>query len=202
MLNEARTMEYLTRQGYPVPAVDQVSADGCDLFMQRVEGPSMVNAVAHAPWTIFRQADVLAGLHRRLHELDPPDFLPAARIGAGDRIVHLDLHPLNVIIGGDGPVVIVWTSACIGDPVVDVGLAWILMSAGEIPGGVVARSTLGLGRSLMVRRFVQHFDREEIVQQLPAIITWKARDPHMSPDEISAMWHVTKRAGPTRTSHP
>ena len=114
MALEARTMDYLRGQGYPVPAVEEVSDDGCDLVMERVNGPSMLESLAHAPWNVRRQADVLADLHRRLHEVAPPGFLPPAPVGQGDQVVHLDLHPLNVLIGPKGPVVIDWPNAAPG----------------------------------------------------------------------------------------
>ena len=37
------------------------------------------------------------------------------------------------MIGAQGPVVIDWPNAARGDPLVDLGLAWVLMAAGEIP---------------------------------------------------------------------
>ena len=128
-------MEYLRHQGYPVPAVEELSADGGDLVMERIDGASMVEAVGRSPWAVRRQGGILADLHRRLHDVPSPDFLGPAPVGRGDRVLHLDLHPLNVLMGPKGPVVIDWANACLGDPGVDVALAWVLMSAGEIPGG-------------------------------------------------------------------
>jgi hypothetical protein len=37
MAQEAQTMEYLYRQRYPVPAVEELSDDGADLVMERVD---------------------------------------------------------------------------------------------------------------------------------------------------------------------
>lgn len=186
--SEARVMEYLRGQGYPVPAVESLSEDGCDLVMERVAGPSMVQAVARAPWTVRRQGAVLADLHRRLHEVPAPDFLPPAPAwAAGTSILHLDLHPLNVLLGPRGPVVIDWPNAVVGDPDVDVALAWALMEAGEIPGGGVAAKLLGLGRSLLVRGFLARSDRRQVARRLADVVEWKAADPHMSRREVVAM---------------
>jgi aminoglycoside phosphotransferase (APT) family kinase protein len=66
---------------------------------------------------------MLAELHVQLHDITAPDLLRPAPIGAGTAVLHLDLHPLNVIIGRNGPVVIDWTGASVGDPDLDVGLA-------------------------------------------------------------------------------
>jgi aminoglycoside phosphotransferase (APT) family kinase protein len=194
MVQEALTMEYLRGEGYPVPAVEEVSADGGDLVMERIDGPSMVEALGREPWAVRRQARVLADLHRRLHEVRPPDFLGPAPVGRGTCVVHMDLHPLNVIVGQRGPVVIDWTNASIGDPAVDVGLAWVLMSAGEIPVGRVVGTLLGWGRALLVNGFIARFDRDDVARKLREIVAWKVRDPHMSPGEVAAMWRVVDRA--------
>lgn len=194
MATEARTMTYLHQAGYPVPAVDEVSADGTELVMERIDGPSMVQALGQAPWTVRRQAAVLAELHCALHDVGDPGFLPAAPLGAGTSVLHLDLHPLNVIIGKKGPVVIDWGSASVGDPDIDVGLAWVLMAAGEIPGGAVMARLLGWGRSLLVNGFLARFDRQRVAGMLRAIAEAKVKDPHMSEREAQAMWRVVARA--------
>src|SRR5580704_8696061 len=49
MREEARIMEYARAHGYPVPAVSEVSDDGTDLVMQRVDGPVMLAAIARRP---------------------------------------------------------------------------------------------------------------------------------------------------------
>jgi aminoglycoside phosphotransferase (APT) family kinase protein len=192
--HEARIMTYLHEQGYPVPAVEEVSDDGRDLVMERIRGISMVDAIGKAPWSVRRQAKTLARLHMQLHDIPAPDFFPRAPIGHGERVVHLDLHPLNVMVGPRGPTVIDWTNASAGEPVLDVGLAWVLMAAGEIPGGQVMAKLLGWGRALLVNGFVDQFDRREVGRRLREVVTWKVRDPHMSEAEIAGMWKLVDRA--------
>ena len=194
MAQEARIMTYLREQGYPVPAVEELSDDGTDLVMERIEGHSMVDALTKQPWTVRRQARTLAELHDELHQVAPPDFLPAAPVGSGECVVHMDLHPLNVIIGSAGPVVIDWTNAGVGDPNVDVGLAWVLMAAGQIPGPRVVVSLLDQFRRLLVNGFVSHFDRAEVVARLREVVEWKVGDPHMSEAEVAGMWKVVSKA--------
>jgi aminoglycoside phosphotransferase (APT) family kinase protein len=187
-------MSYLHEQGYPVPAIEEVSEDGRDLVMERIRGTSMVEAIGKAPWSVRRQARVLARLHKQLHEIPAPDFLPRAPIGRGDRVVHLDLHPLNVMVGPHGPTVIDWTNASAGEPDLDVGLAWVLMAAGQIPGSAVMAKLMGWGRALLVNGFLDQFDRTEIGRRLREVVTWKVRDPHMSQAEVAGMWSLVERA--------
>jgi aminoglycoside phosphotransferase (APT) family kinase protein len=195
LAHEARTMTYLLEQGFPVPTVEEVSDDGSELVMERIDGPSMVGAISRAPWSILRQADTLAELHLRLHDLAAPDFLRAAPVGNGDRLLHLDLHPLNVLIGPRGPVVIDWPNAARGDPLVDVGIAWVLMSAGQIPSNQVVARVLGWGRSLLVNRFLSHFDRSAVAAGLRDVVAWKVNDANMSGKEIEAMWKLAHSVG-------
>lgn len=194
MANEARTMAFMREQGYPVPAVEEVSDDGFDLVMERIEGVTMVEALGKAPWTIRRQGATLADLHRRLHEIEAPAFLPAAPVGTGTKVIHLDLHPLNVMIGPKGPFVIDWPNARRGDPDVDVGLAWVLMAAGQIPGGGLKARLMGLGRSLLVNSFLSGFDRSAVSRLLPQIVEMKAQDAHLSEAEVAGMWNVVQQA--------
>jgi aminoglycoside phosphotransferase (APT) family kinase protein len=193
MAQEARTMSFVRDQGYPVPAIDGLSDDGLDLVMERIEGVSMVEAIGQAPWTVRRQAATLADLHLRLHEIEAPDYLPAAPVGTGTKILHLDLHPLNVMVGPQGPVVIDWPNASRGDPSVDVGLAWVLMAAGQIPGNRLEAVLMAFGRALLVNGFVSHFDRTNVAGFLRDIVEMKVKDPHMSETEVKGMWKVVER---------
>jgi aminoglycoside phosphotransferase (APT) family kinase protein len=195
LTEEARVMEYVRSQGYPVPAVEEVSDDGSDMVMERIEGIDMVAAITKRPWTIPRQGRVLADLHRQLHELTAPDWLRDAPVGRGDRVLHLDLHPLNVMIGRRGPVVIDWTGACRGDPAVDVGLAWVLMTAGDVPTGRLLGMILGRARSVLVKNFLGSFDVGVVKQSLGDVVAWKTSDPHMSVSEQDRMWQVVKDFG-------
>jgi hypothetical protein len=193
MAVEAQTMEYLHGQGYPVPAIAELSQDGTELAMERLDGPSMLGWLSRRPWTVRSQGAVLADLHHRLHAVVPPSFLPTAPVGGpGGHFLHLDLHPLNVIISRKGPVVIDWSNAAHGQASVDVALAWVLMAAAEVPGGGLKGRTLGSFRGLLVNSFLNHFERGPLVGSLKEVVAWKVRDPHMAPGEQQAMWRLVE----------
>jgi aminoglycoside phosphotransferase (APT) family kinase protein len=126
---EAELMRYLRQAGYPVPEVFDV--DGPDLVMERLEGPDMLAALARRPWQAARYARLLAGLHDRLHQLAAPAGLRRP-YGAGDRVMHLDLHPGNVMLTADGPVVIDWSNASAGPPGADVAMTIVIMACSEV----------------------------------------------------------------------
>jgi aminoglycoside phosphotransferase (APT) family kinase protein len=187
MALEARTMEYARNAGFPVPAVSELSADGCDLVMQRLDGPVMMARLGRRPWTIGHQGSLLAELHRRLHEIEAPEWAVPAPSGSGDRLLHLDLHPLNVILTPTGPMVIDWTRASRGDPLTDVALTWVLLASAAIPAGRLKAAALGWGRDALVRSFLAPFDRDLVRSELAAVVAWKSEDPNMSEPERRAM---------------
>ena len=102
---EALVMRHALAAGYPVPRVLEVQPDA--LVLERIEGPTMLQVLFRRPWTLGRQAAMLAALHVRLHEIAAPPGLGS--VGPGDRLLHLDLHPENVILAAGGPVVVDWT---------------------------------------------------------------------------------------------
>ena len=184
---EAQAMEHARSHGYPVPAVEEITADGTELVMGRITGPSMITPLSRRPWAMKEYAAILAGLHLRLHRIPGPVWLPVAPGSAGDRIVHLDLHPLNVILSPTGPVVIDWSNAARGCADVDVAATWVLLAAAGIPGGRAMAALLGRLRSPFVKAFLGHFDLEAVRQELAATVEWKIHDPNMTVAEQRAM---------------
>jgi aminoglycoside phosphotransferase (APT) family kinase protein len=199
MAAEARVMEYVRGHGYPVPAVDHLSDDGTDLVMERVDGPSMVEVLGRRPWTLGAQGAILGHLQRRLHEIPVPDWLAPGPGAPGDSFLHLDLHPLNVLVGPAGPVVIDWTNARSGQAPFDVALTWVLMTAGEIPGNRLRAAVMGRARGLLVGSFLRGFDLAPVRATIRSVVTWKVADPHISDVEQERMWDLVGRVeGPGR----
>lgn len=199
MALEARTMEHVRAHGYPVPAVEAISGDGSDLVMERVEGPSMATDLGRRPWKVGRQGAALADLHQRLHAIPVPAWLPPAPCGAGDSLIHLDLHPLNVIVARQGLVVIDWPNAARGDAAADVALTWALMAAGSIPSGRARAMLLARGRRFLVDSFLGRFDRSEAAEaraRLAEVVAWKVKDPNMTPAEQAALWSLVGKREP------
>ena len=190
-------MEYVRSHGYPVPAVEEVGEDGSELVMERIYGSSMVDFMSKRSWTIRHQGAVLADLHRRLHKIPPPDSLPPAPVGQGESFLHMDLHPLNVMVTAKGPIVIDWPNAARGDPAVDIGLAWVLMAAGDVPAGRLIGAVLGWARASLVNSFLANAepDLDRVKQMLPEVVGFKVRDPHMSESEQQAMWRTVEKFG-------
>jgi aminoglycoside phosphotransferase (APT) family kinase protein len=175
---EAAVMEHARRHGYPVPAVLGVSGDA--IVLERVEGPTMSADLRRRPWRLRSHAALLVRLHGALHELDAPPGL--ARLGSGDRLLHLDLHPENVMLSPAGPVVIDWTNARVGDPAVDVALSWVILATSG-----------GRGGRLFLRSFLPHFERVELVRALPAAAEYRLADPNVTGEERDAVRRLREK---------
>jgi aminoglycoside phosphotransferase (APT) family kinase protein len=190
--HEARIMRYVRDLGLAVPAIHEVRSAGTEIVMERVEGPTMLDAIARRPWTLARHALVLAEFHRRLHGLDAPKWLPQLPDG-GSCIVHLDIHPLNVLYGPDGPVLIDWTNAARGCAETDLAQTWLIIAASDTSDqGFVARVGAPLKRYLAAR-VVREFDRDAIVPFLRPVAESRAQDRNIRPGEVETMFRIVDR---------
>lgn len=121
---EATVMTHAHRHGVPVPRV--VHASGPDLVMELVEGPTMLEDLLAHPDRAAAHGRLLAQLHRGLDSVPP---VPPVRPGADERrLLHLDLHPGNVLLSDTGPVVVDWTNAASGPRPLDVATTWIVLA--------------------------------------------------------------------------
>lgn len=123
--HEAAVMAHVAAHGYPVPAV--YAADGPDLVLERLDGPTMARVLLAGELDPVVAARMLADLHRDLHVLPPPPGADPAR-GSGDTVLHLDLHPENVLLTGRGPVVIDWHNAGAGPAAYDLAVSAMILA--------------------------------------------------------------------------
>jgi aminoglycoside phosphotransferase (APT) family kinase protein len=201
LATEARVMEWVRGQGYPCPAVVELVDDG--MVMQRIEGSSMLDHLGGHPWQLRAQATLLADLHGWLHRLVVPTELADVLrhpFGDGRELLHLDLHPGNVMLTSDGPMVIDWTNAAVGDGPADVAVAWLLMAAGGVPGNLVDRALTATFRPVLVHAFLAATDRTAASAWLGPALEQRRLDPHLSPAELDAMARIVQRAD--RRSEP
>lgn len=189
-LHEAAVMQHVRRHGYPAPEVIQVS--GGDILMERVDGPTMLADFSRRPWRMFAYARMLADLLHRLHDLPTPEWLEP-RLGGGRAIVHLDLHPDNVVLTARGPVVIDWTNAGCGNPEAELADLWLILANAEIPGSGLMATLIGAGRGAFLRRFIRAFDVDAIRRCLPVALEHRLRDRNMTDVERERMSRFVER---------
>ena len=195
MATEARTMDYAREQGLPVPAVHEVSDDGTEIVMERIVGPTMGDVLTRKPWQLRSLGRELARIHTQVHAIRAPEWVPQAFCGDGEQLVHLDLHPFNVLMGPDGPVVIDWPNAARGDGAVDVAVAWVLMATAGIPASRVRAALLDPGRSLLVNSFLSGCDGDRARAFLRPVVEWKVADQNMTDHERARMQKLANRRG-------
>jgi aminoglycoside phosphotransferase (APT) family kinase protein len=153
---EAAVMEYARSRGYPVPAA--MALNDTDMVMDRLNGSTMLSDLTRRPWLVPRHASTLAALHRRLHAISAPEWLPAP-LGEGSSLLHLDLHPDNVMLSQQGPVVIDWPNAARGDGAADVAHTWIVIATSLPPTGLYRRAVSLAGRKAFLGLFLRGVDR-------------------------------------------
>jgi hypothetical protein len=130
---EARLMRYLRERDYPVPEVFEV--DGGDIRMERLHGPTLATELVNGRIDPEACVDLIRGLHDELHWIEPPAWLTTSARdidltdGATDHaVLHLDLHPENILVTDQGPAVIDWTNAAAGDPEIDRAVTWTVFA--------------------------------------------------------------------------
>jgi aminoglycoside phosphotransferase (APT) family kinase protein len=156
ILSEAQYTDAVRAAGAPAPrllGIEQVSGRAASVW-ERVEGVSMWQHVVDQPSRSAELGRLLADVQLALFELVPPVLLPdqrdrlvskirwsaatvdpsmtraldllPARVGP-PRLCHGDLHPSNVILGPDGPMLVDWFDASRGDAVADVARTSLTM---------------------------------------------------------------------------
>lgn len=160
---EARIMRHVAAHGFPVPVV-HVSR-GPNLLMERLHGPTLLQALAAGEIPIPDAAQVLVDLHTRLHDVpaapdEPTDRTQWPFVASGPVVVHLDLHPGNVILSdARGPMVVDWANARAGTAELDVAMTALIL--GEVAvdaGGVYSQAARALLAAFVVRSGVSPLD--------------------------------------------
>ncbi|HTW04816.1 MAG TPA: phosphotransferase [Streptosporangiaceae bacterium] len=195
---EADVMTYLAGAGYPVPAV--YDADRTDLVMERLDGGDMLADLARRPWRARRHARTLAALHDRLHAIEaPPGLRP---FGTGTRVLHLDLHPANVMLTARGPVVIDWVNARAGAPGADVAMAYLIMASSEvddIPASL--RLALRPVRAALIGEF-RRAAHDDPGPHIATVARERMRDRNVRPGEMERLRQMAEAAERTGPGSP
>ncbi|MGW2723761.1 phosphotransferase [Streptomyces sp. NPDC001492] len=137
-LAEGAVMEHVRAHGYPVPRVRLSDSTPTELVMERLSGPTMLDACLTGSLGAEEAGATLAELLRRLHAVP-------ARDSADGRVLHLDLHPDNVMLTPEGPYVIDWSNTEEGHPGLDWGISAVILAqvaVGDQPVADAARAML------------------------------------------------------------
>jgi aminoglycoside phosphotransferase (APT) family kinase protein len=191
---EADVMRYVRSKGFPVPEV--YSAAGNDLVMEKVEGRTMMAKLVDSPTKLYSYGRLLARLLAALGEIPAPDWLMAPGFAAhpsGDRVLHLDLHPMNVLIADSGPVVIDWTNAAGGPAGFDSAMTYVVMATYD-----TANQKEWLSQQVLVKSFRRARGRRIIDPFVATACDHRLADPGTSPEERVAVAALRSRVTSSR----
>jgi aminoglycoside phosphotransferase (APT) family kinase protein len=174
--------------GAPVPEfLGYIDHDGrIASVYRRARGPVMWDAILEDPPSAPSHAATLADVHRLLAGLVPPATVPSfadrirCKVRAAASIVgvsveevlaiqptdgrtvlcHGDLHPSNLILTLDGPMVVDWFDTGRGDPIADIARTTLLISpdADESPSHLAGGASPELRRSFTDAYLAAHGD--------------------------------------------
>ncbi|MFJ9741322.1 phosphotransferase [Streptomyces sp. NPDC101166] len=171
---EAEIMAHVRAHEFPAPAVRAADSGKRDLVMERLDGPTMLQAFAAGELGAQEAGAILARLLRELHGV------PAPRT-AGARVLHLDLHPDNVILTGDGPRVIDWSTAREGDPALDWGMSAVILAQVAVSAEPIAAPARAMLGALLV-------DPSDLTEEgLTEASRRRADNPTMRAEEIELL---------------
>jgi tRNA A-37 threonylcarbamoyl transferase component Bud32 len=187
---QVMAIEAASKSGLRVPAVygETTEMGRPGLIMERLDGTDVLTLLGNQPWKLFWAARVCSELHVRMHEaIAVPEIVPLKQqirrkiessdkvpekfaefalkeldeLPDGDRLLHGDFHPANVMMHGDEPVVIDWTNVARGDPAADFARTRLMLRIGELPPGspFLVRVMTAIGRSVLWRMYDREYRR-------------------------------------------
>ena len=163
---EAETTSLVHAAGLPAPAVlDVTTVDGRPgIVFERIVGPSMWDQMLAHPGDVPQLASLLADLQAEVNATPAPAGIPrlidrlhdkireapllssAERADAQaalerqlhfDSLCHFDVHPNNILMGPQQPIIIDWFDAAAGSPAADIVrsslLMWSEAAVGHLP---------------------------------------------------------------------
>jgi aminoglycoside phosphotransferase (APT) family kinase protein len=181
---EAAVMAHAYAAGVPVPAIHDVTDDGA-IVMDRVDGQTLLAELLVRPDGVDDAMRTLVELHRTVHAVTAPADLRRGSL-PGDRLLHFDLHVLNVIRTADGPVLIDWTNAMAGPAAADLAMTWIVHgSVTAADAGVDDPFPFARLQRRMSESLLAYSDVPAIEAVLDDVAAWRIDDPSVSPAEAT-----------------
>lgn len=187
---ELAVMSYLSASGYPVPRLGPPAgaARPTDLVLQRLTGPTLADALLAGTVTGAEGADLLARLLRELHAI-PPRLSQDPE----DRILHLDLHPENVILAQEGAMVIDWLTTSEGPPALDRAMSALILAQVALDPSSAAG---GRARELLAALLSRFADDGGVpAVSLARATALRAADPRLTAGETAVLEDAASLVG-------
>ena len=185
---EYETSDSLYRSGMPVARPYGLTEIGgrFGIVFERIDGDTMLARIGRDASLAIAEAERLAELHAEIHGADAdgmPDAkaallakiaeaplldddekeriaLALAELPDGDRLLHGDFHPDNVLVDADGRAVVLdWLTAASGHPAADVARTVVLFRCGALPDGMPEQAVrqFTAARSAMLAAYLDRY---------------------------------------------
>ncbi|WP_379158520.1 phosphotransferase family protein [Paenibacillus sp. sgz5001063] len=180
--HEYEFSKYVYEHNVPTPQPMEIAAfEGrMGIVFQQIEGRSMLRLIGEKPWKLPGYARQMAELHHNLHKLQGAEafgnqkenlkgsiisapmlaleeksaiLAKLERLPEGDRLLHGDFHPDNVLLDGQ-PWIIDWMTGGSGHPAGDAARSVIILSMGALPPG-----------ASLTTRFITAFIRKRLTKE-------------------------------------
>ena len=158
--------------------------DGAEMTLDRVDGSDLLAELKRRPWRARAVGRMLADLHLRLAMIPIGDTDIPTKVGRREAFTHGDLHPGNVLLTANGPVVIDWEGAGVGAADADAATTWLLLVCAE-PDDVpkLIQPIVGLVRRVLLRAFLDGVPRPR-GETILAVCDLRLNDKNMKPAEL------------------
>lgn len=169
---EAALMRHVVENGFPAPAL--YSSNGAEIVMERLYGPTLLQALASGEFSLQDAVQIMADLHRRLHSVPAP-----GESNGDDVVVHLNLHPGNVVLSETyGPALVDWAKVTVGPVDLDLAMSAIILAEVAVDsGGDYSRAARAMLASFLA------VAGGNPVAQIDAAARIRLEDPMLQPGE-------------------
>jgi hypothetical protein len=174
---------------YPAPNIVGELPDG-SIILETLEGSTMLKDLTSRPWRIHQHAKTLAQLHRKLGDIEAPPSWP--QVCPGSSILHLDLHPGNVLITTNGPVVVNWNTVARGSASFDAALTYVMLRTGETDSKLFARLVINIFRKTFAQFFAKAFGKEQIEKYLREAAELRLLNTNLSATERERVFALAR----------
>ena len=200
---EAWRLEVATSCGVRVPESYGVLEVGgrTGIVMERIAGPDLLLELNAKPWHLLHVGGIWGRTQADINSRQAPPELEPARVRLqrsierspriagdlkeaafkqleslpdGDRLLHGDFHPANIMRNGNEFVVIDWSNVTRGPAEADFYRSYLMGTLGDLPPGTpwLIRNFARFGRRIVRGGFVRSYRR--VLKPDPAIIdAWK-----------------------------
>jgi len=105
-------------------------------------------------------------------------------VGDGEGgVLHLDLHPDNVILTPDGPMIIDWQNSARGPAQADPAVAWVVINMAVVPGPPMQRLVGTIGQHLFARLFLDACEPRPTDEHIAIAMQARLSDATLLPRE-------------------